>query len=562
MPDRNHKIALLYWPGMYSRRQDVDAMREDVGPMMHQLGVDFFPMPARYGVFTRSIASRVANRIMQDVRGWSAQNPQYEHIILAGHSFGGLFARRVWLNALQSQDALDQQWASRLMGFVLVGSPDRGVDLDRLPSPWRQLAGLGRFLGIYPHSLLADATRGSDFITELRLDWIDDRLRNERGAAVSHILGTKDDLVTRDDCLDNRQFTAPHVVNLSGANHYMLASARLCADQSQFVDAWRSALAHVIVQHSIDSHDKSLKDHVLTIHNELDCHARALIATPNAARPASEMFPEKTVVFLLHGIRASNHDWPMQLRKIIQQRHADWEVIAPGYGYFSALRFALPWLRVAPISWFKDQYTTYLDQYRNVTFHFIGHSNGTYVFGHALKQCRGIRFDRVCLVGSVLPTDFDLDAFANARRVGAVRVDCSSKDWPVGLLCALMSGIGMRDVGTAGIDGFRASHGNDETVRYHDGGHGRPLETDRINDIADFLDNQMVKPANLASIAWWLGWPSRMLRHRIGALFAVLVLLSAVFFGLFTLYLSFGFLVTSVVGGVVLLGIILIADTL
>jgi hypothetical protein len=89
-----------------------------------------------------------------------------------------------------------------------------------------------------------------------------------------------------------------------------------------------------------------------------------------------------------------------------------------------------------------------------VPFHFVGHSNGTYLFGHSLRNVRALRFARVYLGGSVLPGDFDWLSIAGNGQVDNLVNVCATKDKPVGWLCSLLRGLGRDDVGTGGFDNF------------------------------------------------------------------------------------------------------------
>jgi hypothetical protein len=85
------------------------------------------------------------------------------------------------------------------------------------------------------------------------------------------------------------------------------------------------------------------------------------------------------------------------------------------------LEFAIPWLREKKIRWFQDQYSSLLARYPRARFSFIGHSNGTYMLGHSLKRVPGMVFDRVTLVGSVLPREYVKQKKIRGRNLNPIQ---------------------------------------------------------------------------------------------------------------------------------------------
>src|SRR5262249_40006971 len=147
--------------------------------------------------------------------------------------------------------------------------------------------------------------------------------------------------------------------------------------------------------------------------------------------------------------------------------------VPPEYGFMSALQFALPGVRQQFARRVRDSLTQAVATYRNAEYFVLAHSNGTYALADALFQYEGIRLNRVVLAGSVLPTQFDWSVIIGRKQVVALRNDRAARDWPVGALCSALRGLGMRDVGTAGVDGFLGSATKE--VCYYPGGHGDML---------------------------------------------------------------------------------------
>lgn len=174
-------------------------------------------------------------------------------------------------------------------------------------------------------------------------------------------------------------------------------------------------------------------------------------------------------------------------------------MITASYGRFSARKFMIPATRRRFLGWLEDTYSERLASNPKATFHFIGHSNGTYLLGHSLARIPGMRFDRVLLVGSVLPTDYDWRGRRAARQVQMLRNDRAASDVPVGVLCGGLRALGMRDIGTAGVDGFYAWDDPAKTeVFYYKGGHSAALAPENLPGLAAYvMDGVATEPADL-----------------------------------------------------------------
>ena len=114
--------------------------------------------------------------------------------------------------------------------------------------------------------------------------------------------------------------------------------------------------------------------------------------------------------------------------------------------------------------------------YPNASFHFIGHSNGTYILSQALEQYHGVTFDRVAFAGSVVPTTFPWSAYAG--RITAIRNYRASNDLVVAALPSVFEHIPwFLEVGGAGHAGFLDDFARQDQSRFFaDGGHGAVLE--------------------------------------------------------------------------------------
>jgi hypothetical protein len=190
--------------------------------------------------------------------------------------------------------------------------------------------------------------------------------------AIVQVIGTLDQVVSKDDVTDKQQFPHATIIQIPGADHDRLFDPNSSKDRN---------------------------------------YTMITLLRPFVWTREQELLPDRkknNVVILLHGIRASALHWPNQLAPLIAEE-SDFMVLCPDYGYFTALRFAIPRLHRRPLRWFQDQYSNVLADNPSATFHFVGHSNGTYLLGQSMLAIKGMQFKRVFLGGCALPAEFPWD---------------------------------------------------------------------------------------------------------------------------------------------------------
>lgn len=283
---------------------------------------------------------------------WREKGP-FDQVLLVGHSFGGVLVRQAFMlgcGILEDYQHEDE-WCRHVKRFILFASVNRGFNPQNL-HVLRFVYVLSRLIPLNQRTLMRQLEAGSDFITDLRIQWIRHfRKLGEAAPEVVQLLGTKDGIVTRADSIDVSQFPNAEEIEIPGANH---------------VDIYR-------LNRSPDIEGRY----------KLICDA---FLKPLEGRSKSEKKPISHVVFILHGIRANNSEWVEQARAHIVARHSNVEVVTASYGYLPALDFVLPLLRRRNINWFKDKYSYYFALYPDADFLFLGHSNGTYLLGRSLRQ--------------------------------------------------------------------------------------------------------------------------------------------------------------------------------
>lgn len=405
----------------------------------------------------------------------------YEEVILIGHSMGGLVVRAAFLRdcgALGNQEGA-KNWTKSVSRIVLLASPNRGV--EKLPwygLPFHWL--VQRIPG--PTLTYEDLTRGSAFVTNLRIAWIRHFLSEKAESPlpqVIQLLGDRDDVVHENDSIDVLAFPSGIYSRVPDATHGDI--------------------------HRLDKLPQADSDRRYALLRAAIVEPEKLeVQSPNKDELAKPSPPR--IIFILHGIRASRiDDWLMETENAIRDLFPSGTLIQrPNYGFFTAIRFTLPIVRRRNIRKFQDCYTETLARHPNVTPDFIGHSNGTYMLGQSLLEIPSMRFGNVLLAGSVLPENFPWDELLETQ-VQRVRSDRGQKDWPVGWLCSAMkNGMGMRDVGTGGYLGFERGQVIQE--RYHPGGHGDMFTKDNIPRMAKFtlgIDPGPELDCQLPALPWW-----------------------------------------------------------
>ena len=391
----------------------------------------------------------------------------YKSVTLIGHSIGGMLARRAYLEAagaFPDKVASHDSWANKVDRILLLASVNKGIGPDAdwwgIRASW-----LNWLLRNFPHPrfVLEDVALGSDFVADIRIAWIRhfgsliQSHGNPTHSAAPHVVqfwGTEDSIVTERDNADLEAFNGPVLVRVSGATHGDLNRLDL---RSTPDPASRWALFR---HHLFDE------------------------IPPNASPPVYE---PRRVLFIARGIRdSSNSEWVSDLRVRAAKFYGAANIEDIEYGYFSAAHFALRPQRAKNIPRFRDRYAQRLAENPRTEFDFIGHSNGTYIFGQSLMSTPSMRFGNVVLAAPVLPTDFNWTRLFDLQQVRALRYDTASGDWPVGILCPILRAFGFTDVGPSGVvlfgDGTLADS-RLKKVGWYDGDHSAAIRSDLKNGI-------------------------------------------------------------------------------
>lgn len=177
---------------------------------------------------------------------------------------------------------------------------------------------------------------------------------------------------------------------------------------------------------------------------------------PTAAQIANVLsFPPKVAIGL-HGIK-TNAAWIRSFSDVATAQK--WRCLQEkwNFGYYLGLQFINGRSRENKVRWFRGQYNAEIQDRSSELSDgrpsIVCHSFGTYILGYALLKYDYIRFNRVILCGSILPTNFPWDKILARGQVQCVRNEYSPRDFWAKIVRFLVRGSG-----PSGVKGFSCQH--------------------------------------------------------------------------------------------------------
>lgn len=423
-------------------------------------------------------------KLVNERKNRNEQPGAYKGIYLVGFSGGGAILRRAYLIGKgmgDKQNSLSpalEEWPSIVDRIVLLAGINRGIS-DIKPAQMHTLkylairSGLAllrvfEILRLDSGRFVSSLRRGSSFITNLRLDWIQ-ASRDGNVPVLIQLLGDRDDIVAMEDNIDVLSDSKAVYIQVFNSTHESIATFPLDTNygkerRQKFIDALTA--------------DKPVGD-----------------LMPREIQPEQKQAGEETTdfVFVLHGIR-DRGEWTSKVKdeivKTCKNNGRKVEVNNESYGYFPMVRFLLFVARQTNVRWFADQFVEAISRYPGARVSFVGHSNGTYVLAAALKRYSALKFKNVYFAGSVLPTNFEWGKYFNNGQVEAIRNDTATRDLVVGWFPGFYEFIGSffagSDLGSAGFNGFMAKQARRTPYRFK-GGHGAAIQEINHRSIANFI---------------------------------------------------------------------------
>lgn len=451
----------------------------------------------------------------------------YKTITLVGHSFGAVLARKIAIAAHGEQQhgasgdrpapfepafhdlRTPRHWAPLINRIVLLAGMNRGWSVSSAMdwitsvkwSVWQLFEEIVR--EIFPrrkHTLFA-IRKGAPFLVQTRLQWLalmDPDYGGKPDIVTVQLLGTGDDFVSPDDNVDY----SVDLFGREGQQSYFYIEVR-CSDHSTVVEMGPSQTTEEQAERR-DKFTLALTADPETLGKK--SITREQMADNLPPKPDKEV---TDVVFVMHGIRDKGF-WTQKLARTIK-RYTDKENKKPendgkkrkieswteSYGYFAMLPFMFRAVRQRKVEWLMDRYAEARARYPRADFHYMGHSNGTYLAAKALRDYPAARFKHIVFAGSVVRCDYDWDslirptdsAVTSKPRIEKVLNYVATRDWVVALFPKGVQRWRRFDLGSAGHDGFGQASpaGPVHEVKYIIGSHGAGHEEPHWNDIAHFI---------------------------------------------------------------------------
>ena len=413
------------------------------------------------------------------VRDRAAAGDGYGRVTFVGHSFGAVLARKIAVAAFGEQFDREgsrpapfepelapyrekRPWADRIDRLVLLAGMNRGwtvssaMDwLTSLQWGFAQLIGETLFRG---RPTIFAIRRGAPFLVQTRLQWLA-LMSTDYGPRPDllavQLLGSGDDQVSPDDNVDY----SVDLVGSPGERSYFYVEVPY-STHSTVIDMGRQGPGKA------SEREGRRNKFILALTDDRHALSREAITRDQMADtlPPEPDAHVTDVVFVVHGIRDKGF-WTQKIARTIKRHAGDHRKIeswTESYGYFAMLPFILRNVRRRKVEWLMDRYTEARARYPNATFHYVGHSNGTFLAAAALQLYPAARFQHIVFAGSVVRRDYDWRALIepnpaaprDASRVVKVLNYVATKDRVVAMFPKGLQTLGLFNLGSAGHDGF------------------------------------------------------------------------------------------------------------
>ena len=159
------------------------------------------------------------------------------------------------------------------------------------------------------------------------------------------------------------------------------------------------------------------------------------------------------LVMSVHGIR-TYAEWQYTLAEVLNRRSIQFKMRR--FGYYPVTSFVRSARNQRHVDEFCAWYRATVGEFDNVDTAYpakrpsvIAHSFGAFIIGYSMLKYREIKFDKIILCGSILPTDFDWYTLFNRDQVGRVLNEHGGQDTWVSL-----ARFAVRGTGPSGRTGF------------------------------------------------------------------------------------------------------------
>jgi len=204
-------------------------------------GSDLLIVDYDSGIWSNAGPHAIANAIERGIYDADDKHA-YDEIVLVGHSMGGTLLRKavVWGSGLEEdRQAFGlrgvRKWVAKTSRFVSLATINRGWSIDPRPEHMDLVTywtiWIGERLARLSHSgkLGLAMRRGSPFVADARVQWITlCRGRDPKDRIVPqtiHLLGDRDDIVSKDDGMDLIAAKDTIFVTLQDTGHREIGTA-------------------------------------------------------------------------------------------------------------------------------------------------------------------------------------------------------------------------------------------------------------------------------------------------------------------------------------------------
>lgn len=511
--DKASRILVVVLHGILGSHRQIGAVAQLARTDLPEAEIWMPLMPHRgfLGTFSTISAEGLVRKLVEDLDAiWERGN--YHSIRFIGHSMGGLLSRAMLLAAREmrktnargvetgSTQQTNRHWSEFAVDsddrLILLAAINKGTGPTYNMGPFKALGvalgvAVGRLLqSIGINQTLLAICRGSQFLTDLRLAWIEESHQHPMPTTIQ-LLGSVDDIVGPDDSLDLVSGSSFRYIDVNNTSHMSIldvGSNNLDgADLSglppkQAIQAHRRDMIRLALLTKIDAPEflsHETRPWGLAQSDEAELRRREAITD---------------VLFVVHGIRDKGH-WTDKIARRVWKmagpdRQHKIERMVDSYGYLGAGPFLFPQTRRKKVNWFMERYIKARALYPKAAFHFVGHSHGTYVLASALETHDRCRFDNIVFAGSIVRSSYDwMKRITQTGQAKKLLNIVATNDWVVALFPRFFDFYNLQDIGGAGHAGFTqaSDSGPIYTMRYAKGDHGAGTTETFWTTIASFI---------------------------------------------------------------------------
>ena len=500
------------------------------------------------------------------------KDKEISEIVLIGYSMGAVIMRRVLIEASDIPksrptggldnsefgfssyvepeliDIKPQSWINKISRVVLIAGMGRGWSIDNAKGLLQNFlwsaGSLYGHLTPFAKPTVFDMRKGAPFIVQTRLRWlkfIEQNSHQRNHIEVIQMLGTVDENVSPNDTVDFAKGpNGDHIrlVEVPNSGHKEIVVLNSGKGKGKMLTPEACKLRSEILRAAIAGDKKILERHTIPRHFLED----ELPSDPDRS--------VDNLVFVIHGIRDRGY-WTKKIASRIkaaaERTGTSFISRTPTYGYFAILPFLLPWIRRQKVEWLMDHYVETRAIYPDAEFHYMGHSNGTFLCASSLLNYPEVSFNRIMFAGSVVRPDFPWRDLVENGRVEKVYNAIATGDWVVAIfpngLRWLKNYFQLGGAGHCGFDDngleselFQLDYGSgiEKTRKFVTGDHSAAREESQWDEIANFIvDGSTPKSENVdysstqSKVLLFLGKISPII------LSVIALLLFSVFLGLF-----------------------------